>query len=53
MMKHICGDYFYHICGDCLYYRGDRYGFCYLRGGSITYFYCEACTAFKEEENNG
>lgn len=42
------------ICGNCIYYRGDiKDGFCYLNGGSLTYFKCEACTAYNEEENNG
>lgn len=42
------------ICGNCIYYRGDiKDGFCYLNGGSLTYFKCEACTAYNEEETNG
>ena len=41
-----------HICGNCIHYRGADEGFCYLNEGAITYFECEACTAYSEEENN-
>ena len=42
------------ICGNCIHYRGDfKDGFCYLEGGSLTYFEHEACTAYNKEETNG
>ena len=43
-----------YICGNCIHYRGDfKDGFCYLEGGSLTYFEHEACTAYNKEETNG
>lgn len=42
-----------HTCGNCIHYRGDNNeGFCYLNGGALTYFECEACTAYNKEETN-
>lgn len=39
-----------HICGNCIHYRGDdKDGFCYLNEDALTFFECEACTAYNEE----